>query len=86
MSERKIITEGQFIEFLHDYRDLNVDGRERELAVEWFAKREPAPRPRQEIIDYIKAITHQPCSCTHCQTRKQILLWAFPGIEKELEK
>jgi hypothetical protein len=47
---------------------------------------EPAPRPRQEVIDYIKAITHQPCSCTHCQTRKQTLLWAFPGIEKEVEK
>jgi len=53
--------------------------------VDWD-KLESSPRPRLEVVGYIQAITHQPCSCTHCQTRKQILLWAFPGIEKEVKQ
>lgn len=47
---------------------------------------ETAPRPRKEIIEYIRAVTHLPCSCQACQLKRSILFWAFPGIKEEADK
>jgi hypothetical protein len=44
---------------------------------------EPAPRPINEIREYIKAVTHMPCACQSCQLKRSILFWAFPTLEKE---
>ena len=73
----------RLIEEVHHVEVYMNDSR----MVKFFPKDlEDAPRPRQEIKEYIKAVTHMPCSCQACQLRKLILLWAFPGIDKEIER